>query len=235
MMGKRRGTAQITTTSAGSLRSHLSTQKPALLNSDRSLCLAAVIRVLESSLSFAGPRECRWQGLEVPAMMAKRRGTDQITTASAGSLRSHLINTKTCSSQLGSLALFGSCNTRPGGIFELRWPARIPLARPGGAGHDGKTSWYGSNHNGVCRELAQPPINTKTCSSQLDRSLCLAAVICVLESSLSFAGPREYRWQGLDVPAMMGIRRDLSKKLVGCKSPRSWLFVKQASSAEGAY
>jgi hypothetical protein len=33
MMGKRRGTAQITTASAGSLRSQLSTQKPALLNS----------------------------------------------------------------------------------------------------------------------------------------------------------------------------------------------------------
>jgi hypothetical protein len=105
------------------------------------------------------------------------------------------------------LAVFGSCNMRPGVIFELRWPKRIPLARPGRAGHDGKTPWHGSNHNDVCRELAQPPINTKTCSSQLDRSLCLAAVICVLESSLSFAGPNEHRWQGLDVPAMMGKRR----------------------------
>jgi hypothetical protein len=75
----------------------------------------------------------------------------------------------------------------------------MPLARPGGAGHDGKTSRYGSNHNDVCRELAQPAINTKTCSSQLDRSLCLAAVICVLESSLSFAGARECRWQGMEV------------------------------------
>jgi hypothetical protein len=35
----------------------------------------------EPSLSFAGPREYRWQGLEVPVMMAKRRGTAQIITA----------------------------------------------------------------------------------------------------------------------------------------------------------
>jgi hypothetical protein len=26
----------------------------------------------------------------------------------------------------------------------------------------------------------------------------------MLKPSLSFAGPREYRWQGLEVPAMMG-------------------------------
>ena len=105
------------------------------------------------------------------------------------------------------LALYSSCNVRPGVIFELRWSARIPLARPGGAGHDGKTSRCGSDHNGVAGSLAQPAINTKTCSSQLDRSLCTAAVMCVLESSLSFAGPREYRWQGLEVPVMMGKRR----------------------------
>ena len=106
-----------------------------------------------------------------------------------------------------SLAVFGRCNMRPEVIFELRWSAQIPLARPGGAGHDGKTSWYGSNHNGVCRELAQPAINTKTCSSQLDRSLCTAAgETCVLKSSLSFAGPHKYRWQGLEVPVMMGKR-----------------------------
>jgi hypothetical protein len=45
-------------------------------------------------LSFAGPRECRWQGLEAPVMMGKRRGTAQITTASAGSLRSQLSTQK---------------------------------------------------------------------------------------------------------------------------------------------
>jgi hypothetical protein len=45
--------------------------------------------ILKPSLSFAGPREYRWQGLEAPAMMAKRRGTAQIATASpAGRLRS---------------------------------------------------------------------------------------------------------------------------------------------------
>jgi hypothetical protein len=38
--------------------------------------------ILTPSLSFAGPREYRWQGLELPVMMGKRRGTAQITTAS---------------------------------------------------------------------------------------------------------------------------------------------------------
>ena len=38
--------------------------------------------ILKPSLSFAGPREYRWQGLEVPVMMGKRRGTAQIATAS---------------------------------------------------------------------------------------------------------------------------------------------------------
>ena len=40
--------------------------------------------MLKPSLSFAGPREYRWQGLEVPVMMGKRRGTAQIATASLG-------------------------------------------------------------------------------------------------------------------------------------------------------
>ncbi len=40
--------------------------------------------ILKPSLSFAGPREYRWQGLEVPVMMGKRRGTAQIATASLG-------------------------------------------------------------------------------------------------------------------------------------------------------
>jgi hypothetical protein len=38
--------------------------------------------ILKPALSFAGPREYRWQGLEVPAMMGKRPGTEQIATAS---------------------------------------------------------------------------------------------------------------------------------------------------------
>ena len=38
--------------------------------------------ILKPSLSFAGPREYRWQGLEVPVMMGKRRATTQIMTAS---------------------------------------------------------------------------------------------------------------------------------------------------------
>jgi hypothetical protein len=40
--------------------------------------------ILKPPLSFAGPREYRWQGLEVPVMMGKRRGTAQIATASLG-------------------------------------------------------------------------------------------------------------------------------------------------------
>jgi hypothetical protein len=38
--------------------------------------------ILKPSLSFAGPREYRWQGLEVPAMMGKRRGAAGNATAS---------------------------------------------------------------------------------------------------------------------------------------------------------
>ena len=139
-------------------------------------------------------------------MMGKRRGTAQITTTSAGSLRSQQSTQKPA--LLNSIArCVQQTKHDPEAIFELRWPARIPLARPGAAGHDGKTSWYGSNHNAVCRELAQPAIDTKTCPSQLDRSPCTAGETCVLKSSLSFAGPREHRWQGLEVPAMMGKRR----------------------------
>jgi hypothetical protein len=53
----------------------------------RSLCAVLAVysrrnMILKPSLSFAGPREYRWQRLEVPAMMGKRRGTAQITTAS---------------------------------------------------------------------------------------------------------------------------------------------------------
>jgi hypothetical protein len=38
--------------------------------------------ILNPCLSFAGPREYRWQGLQLPAMMGKRRGTAQLATAS---------------------------------------------------------------------------------------------------------------------------------------------------------
>ena len=96
--------------------------------------------ILKPSLSFAGPREYRWQGLEVPAMMGKRRGTAQIATASLG----------VCA-----------------------------------------TSYRHKN----------------LLFSQLARSLCTAGQTCLHNLSLSFAGPREYRWQGLEVPVMMGKRR----------------------------
>jgi hypothetical protein len=63
-------------------------------------------------LSFAAAREYRWQGLEVPAMMGKRRGTAEITAAlptgcaASNQHKNLLFATR-------SLALFGSCNMRP--------------------------------------------------------------------------------------------------------------------------
>ena len=96
---------------------------------------------------------------------------------------------------------------RPEVIFELRWPARTPLARPGGAGHDGKTAWHGSNRNGVAGSLrsqqsAQKPalFATRSLAVYTRRNM-------ILKPSLSFAGPRECRWQGLELPVMMGKRR----------------------------
>jgi hypothetical protein len=94
MMGKRRGTAQIATASLGVCAASYRHKNLLFSQLARSLCLAAVICVQEPSLSFAGPREYRWQGLEVPIMMGKRRGTAQITTTSAGSLRSQLSTQK---------------------------------------------------------------------------------------------------------------------------------------------
>ena len=96
---------------------------------------------------------------------------------------------------------------RPAAMFELGWSARIPLARPGGAGHDGKTSWYGSNHNGAaCRLRSQQ--STQKPALFATRSLAVySRRNMTLKPSLSFAGPREYRWQGLEVPVMMGKRR----------------------------
>jgi hypothetical protein len=96
--------------------------------------------MLKPSLSFAGPREYRWQGLEVPVMMGKRRGTAQIATAS-------------------------------------------PAGRAASNRH--KNLLF----------------------SQLARSLCTPGESMILKPSLSFAGPREYRWQGLKLPVMMGKRR----------------------------
>ena len=114
--------------------------KTCSLQLDRSLCTAGETCVLEPSLSFAGPREYRWQGLDVPAMMGKRRGTAQIAAASLG----------VCA-----------------------------------------TSYRHKN----------------LLFSQLDRSLCTSRRNMIVKPSLSFAGPREYRGQGLEVPAMMGKRR----------------------------
>jgi hypothetical protein len=52
---------------------------PNLLLTLRQQCLPALH--LKPSLGFAGLREYRWQGLEAPVMMAKRRGTAQIAPA----------------------------------------------------------------------------------------------------------------------------------------------------------
>ena len=87
MMGKRRGTAQIITASPAGCAASLSQQstpKPALFATRSLAVYSRRNMILNLSLSFAGPREYRWQGLEVPAMMGKRRGTAQIATASLG-------------------------------------------------------------------------------------------------------------------------------------------------------
>ena len=69
--------------------------------------------ILKPSLSFAGPRECRWQGLEVPVMMGKRRGTAQIATASPAGCAASNRHKNLLFSQLGrslctALACFDS-------------------------------------------------------------------------------------------------------------------------------
>ena len=117
------------------------------------------------------------------------------------------IDTKTCSFPNSLARCVQQAKHDPDAIFELRWPARIPLARPGGAGHDGKTSWYGSNRNGVAGSLRSQQ-STQKPALFATRSLAVySRRSMILKPSLSFAGPREYRWQGLEVPAMMGKRR----------------------------
>ena len=58
-------------------------------------------------------------------------------------------NHRTCSFRNSLARCVQQAKHDPEAIIELRWSARMPLARPAGAGHDGKTSWYGSNRNGV--------------------------------------------------------------------------------------
>ena len=73
--------------------------------------------------------------------------------------------------------------------------------------HDGKTSWYGSNRNGVANRLRSQQ-STQKPALFATRSLAVySRRNMILKPSLSFAGPREYRWQGLEVPVMMGKRR----------------------------
>ena len=92
-------------------------------------------------------------------------------------------------------------------IFELRWSARIPQARPGGAGHDGKTSWCGTCRNGAAGSLRSQQSARKPALFATRSLAVYSRRNMMLKPSLSFAGPREYRWQGLEVPVMMGKRR----------------------------
>jgi hypothetical protein len=96
--------------------------------------------ILSASLFFAGPREYRWQGLELPVMMRKRRGAAQLATASLG--------------------VCAASNRHKNLLF-----------------------------------------------SQLARSRCTPGQTWLHNLSLSFAGPRECRWQGLELPVMMRKRR----------------------------
>ena len=117
------------------------------------------------------------------------------------------IDTKTCSFPNSLARCVQQVKHDPEAIFELCWSARIPLARPGGAGRDGKTSWYGSNRNGVAGSLRSQQ-STQKPALFATRSLAVySRSNMILKPSLSFAGPREYRWQGLEVPVMMVKRR----------------------------
>jgi hypothetical protein len=117
------------------------------------------------------------------------------------------IDTKTCSFRNSLARCVQQVKHDPEAIFELRWSARIPLARPGGAGHDGKTSWYGSNRNGVADRLRSQQSTPKPALFATRSLAVYSRSNMILKPSLSFAGPREYRWQGLEVPVMMGKRR----------------------------
>ena len=117
------------------------------------------------------------------------------------------IDTKTCSFRNSLARCVQQVKHDPEAIFELRCSARIPLARPGGAGHDAKTSWYGSNRNGAAGSLRNQ-LSTQKPALFATRSFAVySRSNMILKPSLSFAGPREYRWQGLEVPAMMRKRR----------------------------
>ena len=117
------------------------------------------------------------------------------------------IDTETCSFRNSLACCVQQAKHDPEAIFELRWSARIPLARPGGAGHDGKTSRYGSNHNGVASRLRSQQ-STQKPALFATRSLAVyTRSNMIMKPSLSFARPREYRWQGLEVTVMMGERR----------------------------
>ena len=84
------GALTITTTHRGSLRNHLSTQKPAVGKLAHSLCSAAATCILKPSLSFTGWRGCRWKALEVPVVTDTLSGALTITATHRGSLRNHL-------------------------------------------------------------------------------------------------------------------------------------------------
>ena len=118
------------------------------------------------------------------------------------------IDTKTCSFRNSIARCVHQAKHDPEAIFELlRSSARIPLARPGGAGHDGKTSRYGSSHNGAASRLRSQQSTQKPALFAARSLAVYTRSNMILKPSLNFAGPREYRWQGLEVPVMMGKRR----------------------------
>jgi hypothetical protein len=102
--------------------------------------------LLKSSLSFSGSHGCRWQRLVpimgVPVMMGKRSTVQNTTT-----------QPRACAASRQQLAqqrnLLGGCNLHSEVIFELLWFARVPLARSGCDGHDGKTSWRRSKGSSI--------------------------------------------------------------------------------------
>jgi hypothetical protein len=57
------------------------------------------------------------------------------------------------------------------------------------------------------RQAAQQAIDTKTCSFRNSLARCVHQAKHDPEAIFELrCGPREYRWQGLEVPAMMGKR-----------------------------
>ena len=173
MMRKRRGTAEIATVSLQVCAA--SNRHKIMLFSTRSIALFGNWNMRPEAI-FELRRSAR-----IPLARPGGAGHDGKTSC-CGSNRNAVANRLRSQQSTQKPALFNSLaycvhqvKHGPEAISELRWSARIPLARPGGAGHDGKTSWYGSNHNGVAGMLRNQQSTQKPALfSQLARSLCTA-------------------------------------------------------------